>query len=238
MVVEDVALVVDLDEHVRRPAIEKPRGHRVDRVDDGCLVLQALVLPEVEEADDRDHAELVGAVENPPEPGERFRPRRAVGRVPGVPPRLLLRVARGRAALHVDREGENTVAAPLGHRGEELARVPLRVPAAGVGVGPPADGRGVPIVERALHHPRVQQEAFDPVALPRPPLVGGAAVHVEGLAVDRHRGAARGGSAVGRPGGTGRERERADESGARSTSEHRFLRAEYDAFRAAGAEGT
>ena len=100
---------------------------------------------------------------------------------------------------------EQAVPAPLGHGGEELARVALRVPAAGVGVGPAADRLGVQVVEDALHQPGVEQQALDPLAVPGPACVGRLAVDKEGFAVDGDLGrpvsvGSGGGQATGRDG--------------------------------------
>ena len=79
-----------------------------------------------------------------------------------------LRIALRAAALEVDREGQQAVPAPLRHGRHELARVAVRVPGARVRVGPPATRLGVQVVEDALHHARVQQQAFQRVAAPLP----------------------------------------------------------------------
>jgi hypothetical protein len=64
----DVALVVHLDQHVGVALVEQPVRGRVGRRDDGRLVAQALVLSEVEVADDDDHSQVVRAIEHALEP--------------------------------------------------------------------------------------------------------------------------------------------------------------------------
>src|SRR4029077_15778263 len=52
------------------------------------------------------------------------------------------------------------------------------------------------VIEDALHHPRIEQEALDRSALPRTALIGGSAVVEEGVAPDRDLGPARDGDIV------------------------------------------
>ena len=88
-------------------------------------------------------------------------------------PRLVLRVALRAAALQVERDREQPVLPPLRHRGDELARVAVGVPLLRVGIGPLPDGLRVQVVEGRLHHPAVQQQAFDLLAFQvRPSYVG------------------------------------------------------------------
>jgi hypothetical protein len=68
----------------------------------------------------------------------------------------------------------------------KLARVPLRVPLAGVRICPLADRLGIEVVEDPLHHAAVEEQAFDLVALPRAAGVSRLAVDVERLADDAH----------------------------------------------------
>ena len=75
---------------------------------------------------------------------------------------------------------------PLRHRRDELAHIALRVPLPGVRVGPAPGGLGIQIIEGRLHHPRVEQQPFDPMAFPRAPGVGRLAVDVKVLADDAH----------------------------------------------------
>ena len=67
VLVARVALIVDLDDHVRMARIQQPADGAVDGPDHGRLVAESLVLPLVEEADDRDHAQLVQPVEDAPQ---------------------------------------------------------------------------------------------------------------------------------------------------------------------------
>ena len=52
----DVGLVVDLDEDIAPAAIEQPLGCFVGGFDDGGFILEALILAEVEVAEDDDQA--------------------------------------------------------------------------------------------------------------------------------------------------------------------------------------
>src|SRR5207248_2635961 len=86
--------------------------------------------------------------------------------------------------LQIDGEAEQPGAAPLRHRPKELACVALRVPLASVGIGPFRASRGIRVVEDALDHARVHQEAFDPHALVRTTFVGWPAVDQKPVPVD------------------------------------------------------
>ena len=73
-------------------------------------------------------------------------PQRAVLGERRVVPGLVLRVALGAAALEIERDRKQPVPPPFGHRGDELARVALRVPRLRVRIGPsrrasPGSGR-------------------------------------------------------------------------------------------------
>ena len=71
----------------------------VDRGDDGGLVAQALVLAEIETAQDHDHPELVGPLDDAAHPGGVVGPQTPVGLEGGVVPGLLAGVALRTAAL-------------------------------------------------------------------------------------------------------------------------------------------
>src|SRR5207244_8079575 len=58
------------------------------------------------------------------------------------------------------------------------------VPAAGVGVSPAGTSSGVEVVEDALHHAGIEQQALDLMALPGPACVGGPAIDPEGVSPD------------------------------------------------------
>jgi len=174
-----VALVVDLDQHIAVAVLQHPADGLIHTAQDRLLVLESLVLAEVKQAQDDHHAELVGAVENLLQPAHVFRPEVAFGREGGVVPGLLLGVAFGAAALEVHRKGQQPVAPPLGHGCDELSRVAIGVPPARVRVGPSRPGLGIQVVKDALHQAGIEQQAFDPVALPRSPLIRRPAVDVE-----------------------------------------------------------
>ena len=59
-----IALVGDLDEDVAIALSQQPVGRIRHRAPDRRLVVEPLVLAEIEVADDGDHAELVGAIED------------------------------------------------------------------------------------------------------------------------------------------------------------------------------
>ena len=80
---------------------------------------------------------------------------------------------------------------PLGQRRHQLAGIALRVPLAGVGVGPLATGLGIEIVEDPLHRPHVHEQSFDLQALVRAARIGGLAVEEELFSPDGDFGAAR-----------------------------------------------
>ena len=79
---------------------------------------------------------------------------------------------------------QQPVTSPLGHGGDELARVAVGVPLAGVGIVPLRARLVVQVVEDPLHHPRVEQEPLDLLAVPGAALVRRLAVDMEGVADD------------------------------------------------------
>src|SRR5439155_19665186 len=103
----------------------------------------------------------------------------------GVMPRLVAGIAARVAALQVDRECQQSVAAPLRHGGDELVGVPLAVPALRIRIRPLAARLGVEVVEDALHQTRVEQQALDLLLLPGAAGVGRAAVQQKYVAADR-----------------------------------------------------
>ena len=104
VVTRDIAFVRDFDEHVRIAAREQPVRRCACAANYCRLVFQPLVLSKVEVADDGDHAERVGQIENPSEPIQICGAQRTVGLEGGVVPGLFLGIALGTAALQVQRE--------------------------------------------------------------------------------------------------------------------------------------
>ena len=211
-----IGLVVHLDEDVAPAVFEHPRGAGVGGAEDGGLIGETLVLPEVKIAEDDDQAEVVGESDDAGHALEVGRERRAVGGERGVVPRLLGGVALGGAALEIDGEGEEAVRAPDGHGGEEFAGVALGVPFAGIRIGPTADRRGVRVVEHALHQAGVHEQALDFFILPGAAGVGGAPVD-EKLVADDGDGGFRSGWGRGRGSARGGE----DKQGEEETGFHR-----------------
>ncbi len=74
--------------------------------------------------------------------------------------------------------------APFGHGRDEFAGVPIRVPFAAVGINPAGACLGVQIVEDRLHHPRVEEQPFDSLAVEGAAFVGERAVDEELLAAN------------------------------------------------------
>jgi hypothetical protein len=151
LVARHVALVGDLEDHVAHAAAEEPARDLLDSADDRRLIPEPLVLPEVEQAEDHHHAELVGAVENPNEPLPVGRLQAAVGRERRAVPGLGPGVALGAPPLQAHREPEQPVGTPLGHGGDEFLGIALRIPAAGVGVCSSRSRPRIGVVEDALH---------------------------------------------------------------------------------------
>ena len=99
-------------------------------------------------------------------------------------PRLVLRIPLRTAALKVQGETQQAVPPPLGHRGQELACVAVRIPTSAVRVRPAIARFGIEIVESALHEPRIHEQPFDPVLAPGPPFIRRPAVDEESLSID------------------------------------------------------
>src|SRR5690242_20443309 len=74
--------------------------------------------------------------------------------------------------------------APLRHRGAELRRIPLGIPASGIRIRPTRTRIRIEVIEDTLHHPAVEQQAFDAQAVPASPGIGWRSVDVERLAGD------------------------------------------------------
>ena len=79
---------------------------------------------------------------------------------------------------------------PRRHRRHILAVVPLSGPLTGIRIFPSRSGLGIQVIENALNHARVHQEAFDAMAFEIPPFVGRHAVYQELLAFDGYFGLA------------------------------------------------
>ena len=79
VVVADIALVVDLDQDVAVAVVEQPVHALSTARTTAASSRQSLVLAEVEDAEDHDHAELVGPVEDLRQAGHVVGPKRAVG---------------------------------------------------------------------------------------------------------------------------------------------------------------
>jgi hypothetical protein len=122
-----VDLVRDLDHHIAVVAGHDPCGGVLHRGDDGGLVGQAPILAEIEVAEDHDHPELIGALDDPAHARGIVGPQTSIGLEGGVVPGLFARVALGAAALEIDASGEQACAAPAGHGGDELVRIALGV---------------------------------------------------------------------------------------------------------------
>lgn len=94
------------------------------------------------------------------------------------------RIALGAAALEVDREREQAMFAPDGHGSQELFDVAFGIPLLCVRVSPLCDCGWILVVEDALDHTGVHEQAFDLVALEGAALVGGLAVDEELVSAD------------------------------------------------------
>ena len=77
---------------------------------------------------------------------------------------------------------------PERHGGDKLAHVAIGVPFLGVGIGPARRSLRIPVVEDALHHARVHQEAFNFVTFVSSPPVSGLAIDEELITANRHFG--------------------------------------------------
>ncbi len=199
----DVGFVVHFHQYIAVFAVEEPVGRVFNCPADGGFVFEDLVLAEVEVADDGDHAELVGAVEDAFEAGHEIGEESTIGGYAGGVPGLGFGVTFGAAALEIDGEGEKSVFAPEGHGGEELVDVSVGVPFLGVGVGPFRDGLRVFVVEDPLDHAGVHQETFDFMAFVSSPFVSWLSIDEELVAADFDFRFGRGGREQGWGGGEG-----------------------------------
>src|SRR5262245_52890573 len=73
---------------------------------------------------------------------------------------------------------------PFGHRRNELPRVSLGVPLAGVGIFPSRPSLGVQVIERALNHTRIHQQPFNLQSLVHPTFIRRTTVYEESLVPD------------------------------------------------------
>src|SRR5687767_13065750 len=109
VIVADIALVVHLHEDVRPSAFYQPARGFIGRTKDSCLILNAFVLAEVKVADDRNHAEFVGAIEDSSEAPRVIGAQRAIHFERGIVPRLLTRIAFRGSTLEINRERQESV---------------------------------------------------------------------------------------------------------------------------------
>jgi hypothetical protein len=179
----DIDLVGDLDDHIGITVGHDPCGGVRHGGDQGGLVGQALILAEIEVTQDHDHPELVGAVDDTSHARGVVGPQASIRLEGGVVPGLLAGVALRAAALEIDGEGEQPRASPAGHGGDELASITLGIERA-IGIIEHRPGRRVQVVERALHHPSVQEQPLDALAAEVATGVGGAAIDQKAIAFD------------------------------------------------------
>ena len=204
----------------------KPRSqHPLHRVlqppAHGRLVPQALVLPEVVDAQDGHHPQPVQGPQDRLQAPQVAPLQLALGVQGAVVPRLGVlqgplqlgpgglpglwreggqdlvqalgaEVARGAAPLQVEGHRQQAVGPVAGEHGHELGAVARGVPAPRIGVGPHGGGEGVLVVEGGLHHAGVHQQALHGVPPPGAPGVRGASVEQEALPFDGDLGLAHG----------------------------------------------
>src|SRR6266545_2377708 len=176
VVVADVAFVVDLDEDVAITPLEEPIERVVHAALDRCLVLEPLILTEVKEPQNDDHAEFVRLVENALQPVHVVGTQTAVLPERGVVPGLLGGVALRTAALEVQGHAQQPVLPPGRHGRDELAGVALGVPLLRVGVRPQLHRLRIEVVENRLHHAAVEEQPLNVLAPPGSPLVSRLAI--------------------------------------------------------------
>ncbi len=143
-----------------------------------------MVLPEIKVADDHDHAQFVGAIQNQCEAVHVRGPEIPFGVDSRILPRLTPGIPLWTAALEIDRKGEDTMAPPFSQGCDQFTGVAVRVPFAGVGIGPPPASFRVEIVEDALHCANVHEQAFDLHALVPTSGIRGLAIEKEAVALD------------------------------------------------------
>ena len=64
VIITNIALIVDLDEHMPIAARSNPVNHVVDGAPDGFIVGEPLILAEVEQAQNDGHLQLVRAIQD------------------------------------------------------------------------------------------------------------------------------------------------------------------------------
>jgi hypothetical protein len=192
VMIAGTTLIVDLDQYVAVAAVKDPSRDIVGRVSDSGFVLQPLVLPEVEVAQDHDHSELVGLVENAFQTHHKVGTERTIRLDGGILPGLVAaRIALWRAALEIDGECKQTVPAPLRHGRDEFTRIALGIPLVRVGIYPVLDRGRIPVVEDALDHPGVKKQSLNRAAVPGAVSVSRLVIDVELVADDGDAGLAR-----------------------------------------------
>src|SRR4051812_21249303 len=98
-------------------------------MNDRAFIAQTILLSEIKETQDRNHPQLVGAIENLLEAQEVCRARRAIWKKSGVVPRLnVLAVAVRAAALQIDGERNQPRLAPGRHGSDKFRSIALRIP--------------------------------------------------------------------------------------------------------------
>src|SRR5690606_12226183 len=184
LLVTHVAFVVDLDQHMAVIAGEQPVEGVIYSLHNGGFIAQHFFLPEVEDAQNHGHAQFVGAVEDALQPAHVVVAQAAISIDSRVHPGLFLRVSLRTAALQIDGKGQQAMHPPFRHGCDKLAGVAFGIPYVGIGVSPQVTGCRVQVVEDALHHAAVEQQALDALAPPCSPGVSRLAVDEKTLAFD------------------------------------------------------
>src|SRR5262245_21313141 len=99
VVIANIAFVVDFDQHISITTVQHPIHGTIGGAQYGGFILQSLVLAEIEQTHDGDHAQFVRLVENTPQAREIVWPQLAILRYRRVVPRLIRRISLWTASL-------------------------------------------------------------------------------------------------------------------------------------------
>jgi hypothetical protein len=98
----DVALVVDFNNHIFVPVIEKPCYHILNTACDCQFIFKILILPEIKQSQYDNHVKIVCFGQYPFQSAHKFRAKFPVSRIRTIDPVFLIAITNGTTSLKID----------------------------------------------------------------------------------------------------------------------------------------